>query len=55
MSKQANECLNEMGELPKVCALVEIIAFEYKEHKHGILTPPKTFKHTICETKHIWK
>ena len=30
-----------MGELPKVCALIGIIAFEYKVHKHGILTPQK--------------
>ena len=54
MRKRANGCLNEMGELPKVCALIRIIAFEYKMHKHGILTPPKTFKHTKCERKHIW-
>ena len=55
MSKQANDCLNEIGELPKVCALTRIIAFEYKMHKYGILTPPTSLKHKKCAIKHIWK
>jgi hypothetical protein len=44
MCKRSNECLNEVGKLPKVYAPIRIIAFEYKVHKHGILTPPKSFK-----------
>jgi hypothetical protein len=42
--QEIKECLNEVGELPKVYAPIRIIAFEYKVHKHGILTPPKSFK-----------
>ena len=54
MSKRANESLNEIGELHRVCALIGIIAFEYKAHKHGILTPPTSLKHkTICKKAYM--
>ena len=33
--------LKKIEELPNICALFRIIAFEYKVHKNGILTPPK--------------
>ena len=54
MNKRANESLNEIGELHRVCALIRIIAFEYKAHKHGILTPPTSLKHkTICKKAYM--
>jgi hypothetical protein len=40
---KSEQVLKKIGKLPKVYAQIRIFAFEYKVHKHGIITPTILF------------